>query len=80
MSNIVKKYSKLHEECKKYPRIQLGTRSEKTGVCKIYSQEYLEYLAKTIAEDGFIETFCLDDEQRSKVRSLRYEENQNRRK
>ncbi len=75
MENIDKKFSKLHEACKKYSPVQLANGPKKSGVCEKYSQEYLEHITKISARNGFIETFCLDDEQKAVVKSLRYKKN-----
>jgi hypothetical protein len=60
------KFPKLHEACKKYPEIQLSNYGHKS---KIYIEKNLD----KIVENGFIEKFCLSDEERQKVKKLRYE-------
>ena len=69
MEKIIGKYSKLHDACKKYPRIQLVA-PESSGLPYIVedNHDYAEY--------GFIEVFCLNEEKEKQLRK----EKLNRRK
>lgn len=62
------KFSKLHEECKKNPRIQLTTNGTPFG-----DVVNPEYVVNNFAEDGFVENYCLTEEERTEVKRLRLE-------
>ncbi|MCI5552301.1 MAG: hypothetical protein MR388_00485 [Tenericutes bacterium] len=60
------KFSKLHEACKKNPRIQLTTNG--TPFVDVVDSEYV---INNFAENGFVENYCLSDEERNEVKRLR---------
>lgn len=59
---IIEKYKELNKACKRYPRINLGTKTMTVPV---------EECINDIAENGFIEVFCLSKEEQEKVREKR---------
>lgn len=63
-NNIIKKYEDLNKECKKYPRINLGS------LYQGYSMK-IKPLEEGYAKDGFIEVFCLSSKEKEnqKVKS-----------
>lgn len=64
---IIEKYKELNQECKKYNRIQLSVSHESPLFPKIVEPEKdLDF-----AEEGFIEVFCLEEEQKEKVKNMR---------
>ena len=65
---IAFKFSKLQEECKKNPRIQLTTNG-----MPFVDVVNPEYVANNFAEDGFVENYCLTEEERIEVKRLRLE-------
>lgn len=65
-AKIAKKYKSLHEVCSNYPKIQLSTGK---GVRIINFDP--EIIADKITENGFIEQFCLSEEERTQVREVR---------
>ena len=64
--SITEKYKELHKECSNYPKIQLSTGK---GVSVINFDP--EIIAEKIAENGFIEKFCLSEEERTQVKEVR---------
>lgn len=71
--SIALKFSKLHEECKKNPRIQLTTNG--TPFVDVVDPEYV---VNNFAEDGFVENYCLTEEDRDEVKKLRLEKKSKR--
>lgn len=57
------RFIELNHECRKYPRIQLGQLKQ-----QIFSAETF---VDNFAEDGFVENYCLDNEQKQEVQNLR---------
>lgn len=60
------KFKNLKEACSKYPQIQL-TLDGKSFV----SEFNAEHIASNYAENGFVEKFCLSEEERDEVKRLR---------
>lgn len=67
MSNIMDKYKALNDACKKNSKVQLVVRNVKTL--------NIEEVADKIAENGFIEKFCLSDDERNTLKLVRKNKN-----
>ena len=74
---IKDKYSDLYNACSKYPKIVLHT---KLVTRARFDTASPEQLVDTIAEDGFIENFCLSEEKSEQVKQLRKIRKNNRTK
>ena len=66
MNTIANKYRNLYNECHKYPKVQLLP-NEKAYIIETNP----EYLARELVENGFIEKYALDDEDKEKVKTYR---------
>lgn len=62
-NKIIEKYRNLNQVCKKYPRIKLTNNRSGSAIPIVLASEEMNH----IAENGFIETFCLDGEQRKQL-------------
>lgn len=62
-NKIIEKYRNLNQACKKYPRIKLTNNRSGSAIPIVLASEEINH----IAENGFIETFCLDEEQRKQL-------------
>lgn len=71
---IIEKYRELFEECKKYPRIQLTNNRSIPAVPAKLTEEEMDH----IVEGGFIENFCLDEEDMKRLIKHRSKRKNNR--
>lgn len=67
MSNIIDEYKELNAACKKYSKVQLVVRNAKTL--------NIEEVEDRLAENRFIEKFCLSDDERNTLKLVRKNKN-----
>lgn len=71
---IIEECRGLAEACKKYPRIQLTNNRSVPAEPDELTEEEMDH----IAEGGFIETFCLDEEDMKRLIKHRSKRKDNR--
>jgi len=68
ISELTIKYRKLYDACKKYPKKQLSDSSVDFSRPQSFN---IERNWETIAEGGFIENYCLSEEEVERLHILR---------